>query len=215
VPAAGAVDVRITVSDCAGSSPCTTAFTLTGSGATPPTGADQLVLSEIHADPDPTIAGDANGDGTRDGTEDEFVELVNITAGSLDLSGVTIADAVTVRHTFPPGTIVPSGGAVVVFGGGTPTGSFGGSVVQVASGGMLGFNNTGDTVTVSNAGAVQLDQHTYGSEGGNDEALLKDPEPDSAVPSAGGPGWVLHSLGPGPGLIFSPGTKADGVTSVW
>ena len=38
-------------------------------------------------------------------------------ATPLDISGYTISDLVDVRHTFPAGTVVPAGGAVVVFGG--------------------------------------------------------------------------------------------------
>ena len=37
-----------------------------------------IVISEIHADPEATILGDANGDGVRDASDDEFVELLII-----------------------------------------------------------------------------------------------------------------------------------------
>ena len=107
-----------------------------------------FVINEIHADPSNT-QGDANGDGVVSATDDEFVELVNATAGPIDISGWTLADAVTVRHTFPPGTVVPGGCAAVVFGGGTLAAYFGGSVAQTASTGQLGLNNTNETVTLS------------------------------------------------------------------
>ena len=38
----------------------------------------QLVINEVHADPAGDITGDANGDGVRDVSDDEFIEFVNI-----------------------------------------------------------------------------------------------------------------------------------------
>ena len=61
--------------------------------------------------------GDANGDGTREAQEDEFIEFVNL-GGSLDLSGYSVHDNAQERHVFPQGTIIPSGGILVLFGGG-------------------------------------------------------------------------------------------------
>ena len=79
---------------------------------------------EILADPDPT-SGDANGDGVVSSTQDEFVELVNVSGSSLDISGWTLSDASGVRHTFPPGSVVCEEGVMVVFAGGTPSGTSG------------------------------------------------------------------------------------------
>ncbi|MEZ6061149.1 MAG: lamin tail domain-containing protein [Planctomycetaceae bacterium] len=53
---------------------------------------------------------------------------------AIDIGGWTISDAVAVRHTFASPTVVNAGQAVVVFGGGTPTGGFGGAIVTTASG---------------------------------------------------------------------------------
>src|SRR5262245_38769263 len=61
-----------------------------------------VFINEILADPD----GDANGDGVVSGTQDEFVELVNVSGSFLDISGWTLSDASGVRHTFPPGSVV-------------------------------------------------------------------------------------------------------------
>jgi len=87
----------------------------------------EIVINEIHADPANNITGDANGDGTRDATDDEFIELVNAGAAAVDMSGYTLSDAFDVRHTIPAGTILQPGDVLVVFGGGTPTGSFDGA----------------------------------------------------------------------------------------
>jgi hypothetical protein len=108
----------------------------------------QFVINEIHADPDATN-GDANGDGSTSTTQDEFVELVNVTGSPVDISGWTLADGFGVRHTFPGGTVIPDQCGIVVFGGGTPTGAFGGMTVQTASGGSLGLNNSASTTAAT------------------------------------------------------------------
>jgi len=47
----------------------------------------EIVINEILADPPDGAAGDANRDGVRDSSQDEFVEFVNTTTRDLDLSG--------------------------------------------------------------------------------------------------------------------------------
>jgi hypothetical protein len=162
-----------------------------------------LVLNELHADPD-TGAGDANGDGTVQSGGDEFVEIVNRGAAGLDLSGWTLADTVSTRHVFPPGSVVPAGCAVVVFGGGSPTGTFGGALVQTASSGTLGLNNGGDAVSLDD-GAGGVVSYAYGAEGGDDQSLTRDPDVDGAEPLVG------HTTATASGgTRFSPGTRVDG-----
>ena len=73
-----------------------------------------LTINEYLADPPDGIAGDANGDGTRSISQDEFVELVNFGALPLNISGFTISDEDASRFTFPTGTIIPAGEAAVV-----------------------------------------------------------------------------------------------------
>ncbi len=168
--------------------------------------AAQVVINEIHADPAADISGDANGDGVRDGSEDEFLEIVNISGAELDISGWMLSDAVAVRHTFPAGSVLPADCALVVFGGGTPTGAFGDSLVQVASGGFLGFNNGGDTIVI-NDGLSDVASYTYGAEGGSDQSLTRDPDITGAEP------LVLHTSAAGSGgALFSPGTRVDGAS---
>ena len=161
-----------------------------------------LVINEILADPASGLPGDANGDGVRDSSDDEFVEIVNNSDSDMDISGWTLSDAVGVRHTFPADTVVFANCAIVVFGGGTPTGPFGGVVVQTASSGALGLNNGGDTVTL-NDGTTDLVVVTYGGEGGDNQSLTRDPD-------ITGP-FVKHSTATGSGgALFSPGTMIDG-----
>lgn len=64
-----------------------------------PAAAGNLVITKIHFNP----AGL---------TEPEFVELMNISAGTIDLTGVTFTAGIT--YTFPPGTLLSPGQRIVV-----------------------------------------------------------------------------------------------------
>lgn len=164
--------------------------------------ATSFVINEILADPAASSAdGDANGDGTRSSTQDEFVEIVNVSGSAVDISGFTLADGFSNRHVFPAGTVVGAGQAVVVFGGGTPTGDFGGAIVQTASTGGLGLNNGGDTVNFSDG--TDTVSHAYAAEGSNDQSVTRDPDLTGS--------FVQHSTTTS-GLLFSPGFLNDGTT---
>ncbi|NUQ83926.1 MAG: ExeM/NucH family extracellular endonuclease [Anaerolineales bacterium] len=163
----------------------------------------EIVINEILADPD-AVNGDANGDGVVNTSQDEFVEIVNNEPTALNISGWTLSDAVGVRHTFPTGTVIPAGCSVVVFAGGAPTGTFGRSLVQVSTTGQLGLNNTGDTVTLKN-GSLSVAGYVYGSEGGDNQSLTRDPD------VTGGEPLVKHATATGSGgALQSPGRKIDG-----
>ena len=168
-----------------------------------------VVINEIHADPASDLSGDANSDGVRNGSEDEFIEIVNKSGGDLYLAGGTISDAVAVRHTFPPETpVLADGCAIIVFGGGDPAtfaNDFGGSVVQVASTGFLGFNNGGDTVTLADANGTVIDSYEYGSDGGDNQSITR-------FPDVFGESFFKHSEVALDGSLFSPGTTIDGDT---
>ena len=166
----------------------------------------EVLISEIHADPDPTN-GDANGDSSVSSTQDEFIELINTTYAPFDISGYTLSDTTGVRHTFPANTVIPAREAVVVFSGGTPTGSFGNAaangLVFTASTGALGLNNDGDTVTLKDDMGATVQAVTYGSEGGGNESLTR-PDYTNAA-------FDLHSvLDTVDGSLYSPGTGIFG-----
>jgi len=162
-----------------------------------------VVMNEVLYDPAADAAGDANGDGIRDPIADEFVELFNSNP-LLDMSGYTLSDASQVRHTFPAGTIVPSNGVIVVFGGGNPTGSFGGAITQIASEGQLNLNNAGDVLTLRNSqGNTVAVFDINGLSGNPDEAYTRNPDVTGA--------FVQHSTFPAAnGRLFSPGVKVNG-----
>lgn len=160
-----------------------------------------IVINEILADPD-AIDGDANGDGTVSTSQDEFVEIVNSTTTAIDISQFTLSDAVNVRHTYPVGTILQPNDAVVVFGGGTPTG-FDYYDVQTASSGSLGLNNGGDDVILKDASGTVVTNVTFGSEGGDNQSITRDPDFTGE--------FVKHSTATGSGgTLFSPNKTIDG-----
>lgn len=89
-----------------------------GLGAALAQQAPRLIVNEFLADPAGDTAGDANGDGTRSGAEDEFVELANISADTLDLTGWKVGDDEGINFTFPDGYMLPPRALLVIFGGG-------------------------------------------------------------------------------------------------
>ena len=179
--------------------------------------ADAQVINEILADPWHLPGGDANGDnGGAEGhfIEDEFVEIYNNSGADLDMSGWEIQDNGNSVHVLPPGTVVADQCAIVVFGGGTPTGAFGGAVVQTSSTGNLSLSNSGATISLVDAGAVEVVSHTYDGDDpdtGQNTSITRDPDITggfvqhiTATDSGAGPGAGLprgrarrHSLGAG------------------
>ena len=169
-----------------------------------------LIINEVLYDPPSGIEGDANGDGTREAQEDEFIEFVNL-GGTLDLSGYTVHDNAQERHVFPQGTIIPSGGVLVLFGGGNPTGAFGNAIVQTASAGILNMNNAGDFVTVYNTnGEVVLTFDIEPLSNNPDESYTRYPDLN-LEPGDDGILFYQHAgIGEAQGAFYSPGTKIDG-----
>ena len=181
-------------------------------------GLPSLILNEFLADVPGSIAedlfGDANGDGVRNGGEDEFVEIVNISGDgtAVNLSGWIIADNIGPRHIFPLGSVLEDGRAIVVFGGATPVGVFGGAIVQTASQGNLGWSNSGDTINLDAGGASVFAVVYTGELGATDTSPVRDPELTFGDPDPDS-NYILHNVAPGTdGALFSPGTQNDGVT---
>ena len=165
---------------------------------------DAIVLNEFLSSPSANLnPGDTNRDGTRDFSQDEFVEFLNVSEEDIDLSNYEIHDAVGARHVFPIDTVLAAGQAIVVFGGGRPWGAFGRSVVQVASSGSLGLNDGGDSIYLKTFGGdTILIEHRYDGTTLN-QSMSRSPE--------GTGGFIDHTLIEGAEKIStSPGTKADG-----
>jgi hypothetical protein len=164
------------------------------------------LINEVLADPPGSassdLEGDANGDGTRSATQDEFVEIGSLADCVLVLDGVRLADSQEEKFTFPTNVGLEPGKVVVVFGGGTPTGDFGGAQVFAASG--LALNNDGDSIELKSPEGTQLEAETYGSEAADDQSLTRflDLDPDTAL--------VKHTQVPdASGALFSPGRRTN------
>jgi hypothetical protein len=169
-----------------------------------------FIINEVLYDPGAGNDGDANGDGTRDPNEDEFIEFFN-SGPALDISGYRVFDDEallnnTPRHIFPLGTVVPLNGAIVLFGGGTPTGLFGGSATLTASAGTLNLTNAGDRLIVQDAAGVTILIFEIEPLSNNpDESYTRDPDLTGS--------FVQHSaVALSNGRFFSPGTKLNGTS---
>lgn len=170
-----------------------------------------FIINEVLFDPPGGDAGDANGDGTRSASADEFIEFVNDSDQEVDLSGFTLFDATNLetmepRHVFPSGTIIPPGGVYVLFGGGTPGGDFGNAQVGVSTTGNMNLSNADDVITIlDNNGNVFLTFDTQvegaGIGFGEDQSVTRSPDINGA--------YALHTVA-NAALLYSPGKRADG-----
>lgn len=112
-------------------------------------------ITEFHAAPNASNA-DPNFDGLGDSTQDEFVEIKNVSGTACGLVGYVITDKDAVKHTFGAGAALGAGQRYVIYGGGTPP-SLGTAITDVANGGGgLGLNNnagtTGEAVKLCTTG---------------------------------------------------------------
>src|SRR5262249_14553465 len=168
-----------------------------------------LIINEYLSAPPAGAAGDANGDGSRSPSQDEFVELVNTSSVPLDVSGFTIGDAVQTRFTFPTGKVIPAGEAAIVFCGGTPTESFGNcrgnGLVFTAGSGGLSLNDSGDSIIVRAPDGAEITRVTYPPPVISGQSATRSPDVSGA--------FAAHLTAPGAsGRLFSPGTRTDGST---
>lgn len=169
-------------------------------------GAFALILNEILYDPSNSgLDGDANGDGVYAQNEDEFVEFVNVSSQDIDVGGYKVYDAggfgsLSPKHTFPAGTVVASGRALVVFGGGTPTGLFGGALVQTSTSGDLNLNNAGDRMILTNsADSILIDFDITPLSDNPNESYTRNPDLTGD----------FEQHGANSPRLFSPGTRRD------
>lgn len=120
-------------------------------------GKGELVLNEILPNVPPGTAGDANGDGTRDAFEDEFVEFVNPTDERLDLAGVRLIESGDAVWTIDSVCLGSSEG-LVIFGGvaeGSTLDAPDGVQARVSPK-RFGLTNSGSTFRAVGADGVEL-----------------------------------------------------------
>lgn len=167
---------------------------------------DPIIINEVLYDPSNSgLAGDANGDGVYGQDEDSFIEFFNASAIDVNVGGYQIWDDTTSgsnQYTFPAGTILPSRRALVVFGGGTPTGNFGGAVVLNAVSGF-NFNNSGEVIGIKDtSGAWAFTFNSSLLSGNPNESYTRNPDITGEFEQ-----HTANTL-----LLFSPGTKIDGTS---
>lgn len=134
-----------------------------------------LVINEILADPGTT--NDANGDGIANSNDDEFVEIVNVTDHAILLSNVTVDEEGGQSFTFPAGTCIHPGQSTVIFSKYSGNPVYRGALA-FEKGNHWGFNNTGDTITVSwmnpaVGNSVAVDTVTYGGAANDDQSVTR------------------------------------------
>jgi endonuclease/exonuclease/phosphatase family metal-dependent hydrolase len=137
-------------------------------------------------------------------TAQEFIEVVNTTSSTVDLSGWTLSDAVGVRHTFASGTLVGAGKVFLVYGKASAIPGHLKNVSVGASTGTLSLNNGGDTVTLARSNGAVVDSVTYSSTLASQDGVSMNRDPD--VSATGG--FVLHTRLSS--LASSAGTRANG-----
>lgn len=165
----------------------------------------QLIINEVLYDPSNTaLEGDANGDGIYSQDDDSFIEIYNDSSSPFDISGFEIWDDTatggSIQYIFPANTTIPAEEVVVVFGGGTLTGSFGSAVVLKGDSG-LNFNNSGEVIGIKDtSGAWTLIFDSDALSNNPNESYTRFPDVTGA--------FLQH--GDTTNVLFSPGTKTDG-----
>lgn len=183
-----------------------------------------ISINEIFADV-PTdvsatleVEGDANRDGVRSADDDEFIEIVNVSAEPVELSGIRAFDSTNVRFTFPANTTLAPNRAAIIFGGGAPpsdAGAFGDALVFTTT--SLSLNDTGDSISLRlplGATEIIIATQSYGTSASgapaapSDQSLVRSPDAgDAAADSA----FVPHTAATNAAnRIFSAGTRSDG-----
>ncbi|MGK7370699.1 MAG: lamin tail domain-containing protein [Candidatus Halalkalibacterium sp. M3_1C_030] len=163
-----------------------------------------IVINEIFANPVEGY-GDANGDGRANASEDQFIELVNNEGEPVDISGWTLSDNFGLRFTFPKGTVLPAGTGAVVFGGGTPTGNFGGARVFTAD--VLGLDKSGDILILRDGQNNIVEEVDYKLQASQEQSSL------TRTVDITGNLTMSHTEATETGnKLFSPGTKTDGTS---
>ncbi|XXY36801.1 lamin tail domain-containing protein [Sorangium sp. So ce260] len=134
----------------------------------------------------------------------EFVEIVNVGAGTASLAGWTISDSSSTRHTFPAGASLASFAAVVVYGNASAAPDNVSGAVSASTGSLSLSNSGGDTVTLKNALGATVSSVTYASAGQDGVSLNRSTDLNASA------SFVPHSTFGGGSWSSSPGTRADG-----
>ena len=185
--------------------------------------AGTIILNEILIDG--TVDADANDDGDIQGTEDEFLEIINIGVSEVDLAGFVIVETdhlAVVRHTFGAGVTLPAGHALVIFGGGTPSANLESTpnaqftvanALDPAFSNGLNLDDSGDWLRLLDPELRVVFAFGYGDgcaagpcyPAASDHSLTRDPDLTGD--------FVAHDTATGAaGAVISVGTRVDGTS---
>jgi hypothetical protein len=114
-----------------------------------------------------------------------------------------LSDATSVRHTFPPGTTLAAGKAIVVFAAASAIPG-GVSNAVGSSTGTLSLNNTSDSVSFRSSGGTVISSFSYGSSLAGTDGVSMKRSPDATAGAA----FVLHTALSSSGS--SPGKRPGG-----
>lgn len=149
---------------------------------------DQVFINEFLPNPDGTDLGQ------------EFIEVVNGSTRTVDLSGWTVGDRTNpIRHTFD-GTLLAPGEGIVVFDRGDHSDVPGAINASSAS---LSLNNTGDTLVLATPEGEIIDRVEYGT---SHNGVSWNRDLDGSFEGV----WNRHDLVEGTIEDSSPGLRADG-----
>ena len=171
-----------------------------------------VAVNEVYARPATGAFGDTNGDNVRDSSADEFVEIINNETVAVDISGwviLTGSGTPALRFTFPAATTLAAGMRAVVFGGGTPTGSFGDGQVFTSTGLSLTdapAANFAVQLASAHAGGIVIDTFTYTSTTFGSSCTTTCA---SQVRSPEGTGTFVSHSSLGQPILWSPGVATN------
>lgn len=146
-----------------------------------------LVINEVMYDP-PAPQPSAN----------EWVELLNVTGGPLDLGGLTLTDGNGTTEPVAEGTTLPAGGHFVIARDGDAFAAAYPGVAFVDLGGFPSLNNTGDRVALLVDG-TEIDAVPYLPSWGGSDASLERRDPLGPSDAAGNFGTTTSPAGGTPG----------------
>jgi len=153
------------------------------------------ILSNVPNDP---ITGDVNRDGKRDASEDEFIEIVNISGETVRIKGLQIYKEGAIK-TEVKLECLPAGGTLVIFGGGTAPNLLP-AFTEVADK-TFGLTNGGTQISLQLSATEMIQVINVPNSG--PESLVRWMELSENAD------FVKHTQ-LAPGVLYSPGTCANG-----
>ena len=170
-----------------------------GAGATTTPQDGSVVINEIMVNP--AAVSDDTG---------EWIELYNPGGQPVDIEGWTLKDAGNNSHVIASSTVIEPG-AYAVIGRSGDADKNGGVTVAYHYGEDFALANSGDTVTLDNAGGEEIDSVTYGADGWpmDTPGVSLELESEGFDNSAAG-NW-MHAVMPfGAGDLGTPGAPNGG-----